>query len=233
MKVIIDQESIRRRARLSHAASLGGLLAILASVAISLWKPQWSTLTAVILVLGFAISVTGIYYANRWVKKPRPEDTLNQALKSANDQYRLYHYCFPCDHVLLMPNGIAVLETVNLEGEFTYRDGKWRQKITPGRAMRYFVEEKLGDPIERAKGCASLIKELVANDIDKDANIVVHPIVVFTNPFVELKVEKAPIAVCQPKALRNRLPKGLPKMPPDVYRQVQSRLDELASQSFN
>lgn len=77
MKVIIDQESIRRRARLSHAASLGGLLAILASVAISLWKPQWSTLTALILVLGFSISVTGIYYANRWVKKPRPEDALN------------------------------------------------------------------------------------------------------------------------------------------------------------
>ncbi|MEJ2267444.1 MAG: hypothetical protein P8X95_28790 [Anaerolineales bacterium] len=59
------------------------------------------------------------------------------------------------------------METVNLEGQFTYRDGKWRQKITPGRAMR------------------------------------------------------------------NRLPKGLPKLPTDVYRQIQSRLDELASQSFN
>ena len=167
MKVIIDQEAIRRRARLSHAASLGGLLAILASVAISLWKPQWSTLTAVILVFGFAISVTGIYYANRWVKKPRAEDVLNEAFKSLSDQYRLYHYALPCDHVLLMPNGIAVLATVNLEGQFTYRDGKWRQKITPGRAMR------------------------------------------------------------------NRLPKGLPKLPTDVYRQIQSRLDELASQSFN
>lgn len=231
MKIILDQDALRRRARLSHAASLGGLLLILASVAISLWKPNATLLTSILLVVGFAVSVIGIYYANRWVKKPRPEQVLNNALKGLSDKHRLYHYALPCDHVLLMPNGLVVIETVNLEGHFTYRDGKWRQKITPGRAMRFFVEEKLGNPIQRARDCADHLKGLLQDELPADTNLTVHPILVFTHPMVDLHLENPEIAVCQPKSLRSRIPKKLTRLEPEVYQAIQSRLDQIASQS--
>src|SRR3972149_3313576 len=106
MKVIIDRDRLRRRAAASHVASLGGILLILASVGLSMWRPQLTTLTAVLLFAGFATSTIGIYYANRWVKKPRPEEILDRALKGLDTRHRLYHY-LPRgpDHLLLTPSG--------------------------------------------------------------------------------------------------------------------------------
>lgn len=228
MKVIIDRDKIQRRARLSHVASLGGMLVLLGSVAISLWQPGWTLLTGIMLFTGGATSIAGIYFANRWVKRPRPEDVLNEALKGLDDRHRLYHYCLPCDHVLLTPGGIVVLETVNLEGKFSYQGGRWQQKITPGRAMRFFVEEKLGDPIARAQECARQIRSHLVDAVPEAQTVEAHAVVVFTNPFVELNIGDSQVPVCSPNKLRSKLPKAGVKLPPEVYRQVQEKLDQRA-----
>jgi len=228
MRIIIDQEKLNRRASLSHAASLGGLLILLSSVAISLWKPELSTLTAVMLFAGFTISVVGIFYANRWVKKPRPENVIDQALKGLSNQYWIYHYLLPCDHVLLTPSGLVVIETCNLEGKFSYRKGKWRQKLTFGRAMRFFVEEKLGNPITRAQFIAQIMKDNLGAQDFYGSNIPVHAVVVFTNPFAEINIENSPIPVCFPAKLSNRLPKRTPKLPENDYLKVREYLNSMA-----
>jgi hypothetical protein len=228
MKIIIDRQSLTRRARLSHVASLGGLLVLLGSVGLSLWQPTWTLITGSLLFVGGSLSIVGIYFANRWVKKPRPEDVLDQALKGLDDRHRLYHYALPCDHLLLTPGGITVIETVSLEGVFTYRDGKWRQRMTPGRAMRFFVEERLGDPVDRALASARTIKARLVEAVPEAAAFEARGMVVFTNAYVELDVEKPPIPVCKAEKVRARLPKDGVKLPVEVYRQVQERLDGLS-----
>lgn len=225
MKVLIDHEKLRKKAVLSHIASLGGLLILLGSVAVGLWKPQWGTLVALMLFGGFSISVVGIYYANRWVKKPRPEEILNQALKGLDDKHRLYHYLLPCDHILLTTSGVVVIETCNLEGQFSYKDGKWRQKITASRAMRFFVEERLGDPFQRASTCAESMQNRLNDELSVETSVPVHAVIVFTHPWAEVKAEGAPMAVCQPDKLRSRLPKNLPKLSPEIYQQMREKLD--------
>lgn len=228
MKIIIDREKIQRRARMAHIASVGGMLILLGSVAVSLWQPGWTIPAGAMLFLGGAAAMTGIYYANRWVKRPRPEEVLDEALKSLDDRHRLYHYNLLCDHLLLTPGSIVVIETVNLEGRFDYRGGKWHQKITAGRAMRFFVEEKLGDPIKRAQETAWQIKALVVETVPEALALEAHAMVVFTNPFAVLNIENPPIPVCGPKKLRSRLPKTNVRLATDVLIQVQERLDRLA-----
>jgi hypothetical protein len=229
MKVIIDREKLRRRASLSHTASLGGLLTLLGSVGLSLWKPDLQTLTTVIMLVGGVVAIVGIYYANRWVKKPRPEEVLDSTLKGLKAGYRMYHYtALPCAHVLLTPGGVVVLETRNLDGAFTYEDGRWKQKMTPSRAMRFFVEEQLGDPIESALACAHQLESMLAARLPGDVTVPVNAVVVFIHPAAEVKVRKAPIPVTWPKKLRGSIPKDLPKLPPDVYDQVQALFDEAA-----
>lgn len=229
MKTLMDREGLRRRATASHAASLGGLAVILGAVVLSLARPQWATLTAVLIVAGFAISTVGIYFANRWVRKPRPEDTLALALKGLGDPHRIYHYLLPADHVLLTPSAVVVIETVSLEGRFVYRNGRWKQQMPLGRALRFFVEETFGNPTVRAQAEAARLRNLLQARLPGDAAPVpVLAVVLFVHPNAEVIADSPPVPVCQPAQLRKRIPSHLPKLPSARFEQVRAALDELA-----
>jgi hypothetical protein len=233
MKIIIDRDTIRRRANLAHAASLGGLLALLGSVGISMYKPELNVLSAVILFVGGSVSMLGIYYANRWVKKPRPEDILDQALKGLNDQHRLYHYTRLGNHLLLTPNGVVVLETVNLEGRFTYQDGRWQQKLSMGRALRYIVEEKLGNPTTMAQQQVESLSSYLKEGLPQGTRVPTQALIVFTHPLAELKIDKSPIPVVQPDKLSRKVPHPEKKLSPDIYQHLRQRLDALLPETVN
>jgi hypothetical protein len=227
MKIILDQPALRRRASLAHAASLGGLLILLGSVALSLWKPTWSTISAVLLFAGFAVSVGGIAYANRWVKRPRPEQVLGLALKGLSDQHRLYHYTRCGDHLLLTPNSVIAIESVPLEGLFIYKDGRWKQKMSLSRATRFFVEERLGDPILRAQSSAATVKAYLQADLPAETTIPVQAVVVFTHPYAQVQVDSPPVPVIPPDRLLKKLPRPAAKLDPIVYQHARQRLDAL------
>jgi hypothetical protein len=227
MKTIIDQTAMRRRASLAHTASLGGLLVLLGSVAVSLWKPELTWLSGAMLFGGGAAAMVGIYFANRWVKKPRPEDILDKALKGLSDQHRLYHYTPYGDHLLLTSNGVVILYTINLEGQFWYQDGRWRQKMTMGRALRFLVEEKLGDPNQEIQQQQPALEKYLSEDLPADTHIPLQALIVFTHPLAEVKAEKSPTLVLTPDKLAKKIPHPAPKLPPEVYLHLRSRLDEL------
>ncbi len=227
MKVILDQQALQRRQRAAHAASLGGLLAVLASVALNLWRPGWATVSAALLLVGFAVASVGIYQANRWVKKPRPEEVLDHALKGLDDRCRLYHYLpHAPQHLLLMPMGVIVLETRAGEGIFEYRRGKWHQRITLGKALRFFLEEPLGDPITDAQQAAARVSQVLEAKMPDGSLVPAHAVVVFTHPAVSISAQSPAIPVCQPKQLRSLLPKGREPMPQDTYDRLRSLLDD-------
>jgi len=227
MNVIIDRERLRRRAAVSHVASLGGILLILASVGLSMWRPQLTTLTAVMLFAGFATSTIGIFYANRWVKRPRPEEILDRALKGLDNRHRLYHY-LPRgpDHLLLTPSGLVVLETRSEEGYFEFKDGRWHQKITLGKALRFFVEESLGDPIADARREITRLARALEDRAPSLGSIPAATIVVFTHPNATLVSKGNPIPIVQPKHLSKALPKNQPALRPEAYAALCTAFDD-------
>ena len=92
MKTYIDRQKVSTRVTLATALSVGGLLLLLASVLLPLFIPATANISLILLAVGGIIAMVGIYYSNRWVRKPRPEDSLGDALKALDDRYRLYHY---------------------------------------------------------------------------------------------------------------------------------------------
>ena len=121
------------------------------------------------------------------VEGAQPEVSLDAALKSLSGAYRLYHYpSLPCDHLLLTPNGLVVLETVNLASYFTYKDGHWRERIGIGRALRYIVEEHLGDPFKSATSAAQFLEEQVNQMLEGKSRLPVRAVVVFTPGVAEV-----------------------------------------------
>ncbi len=207
MKTIIDNKRIRQRATISNLMSIGGLITLLASVLLPLFVPGVASFSFAMLVIGLGVSMVGIYYANRWVRQPRPEDKLDAALKSLNDSYHLFHYpSLPCDHVLLTPAGVLILETVSIGGVFTYKGGKWKESMTIGRALRFIVEEHLGDPFKATSGAERMIKSQIEQLEIPEAKAPVKSVVVFTHPAVDLEVENPPTPVVKVDKLRKLVP---------------------------
>lgn len=221
MKIYINKPKIEARARLANIASVGGLILLLASVILPLFLPAWASTAYILMFVGMGTAMVGIYFANRWVRKPRPEESLARALKSFDNKYCLYHYpSLPCDHLLLTPTGVVVLEVVNLAGNFSYKNGKWKEAMTIGRALRYIVEERLGNPILAVRQAAQQIGEFLQQQFGTDSSIPVRSVVVFTHPLAQLDIENPPIPVCSVQKLKKQVSAKTPKLTQELFDQL-------------
>jgi len=219
MRVVINKARLARRAQNANIASIGGMVLLLVGVVAPLALPRLGQIAALACILaGIIISMIGIYQANRWVRKPRPEEQLSKALKGLDDKYVLFHYpaSLPCDHVLLTPGGVVNLETVNLAGQFTYKNNRWNEHMTFGRALRSIVEERLGDPTKSALAVQGYLTEKLSELAGE--KITVKPLIVFTHPAAELELEPGgPVPVYRFDKLKKQVPIDGPRLSAATY----------------
>ena len=228
MKIIIDRQKVNARAVLANFASVGGLVVLLASVLIPLFLPGWINFSSILFVVGLGAAMIGIYFANRWVRKPRPEESLDKALKSLDDHYHIYHYpSLPCDHILLTPTGVIALEVVNLSGSFSYRNGQWKEAMTIGRALRYIVEERVGDPAAFSNGIVQELERLFEKEIGEKTRLPIKALTVFTHPTVELDIEGPSIPVCKIEKLRKQMMMSTERLAPETYEKLSAYLERV------
>ncbi len=229
MKICVDRQKLNARAQAANIASVGGLVLLLVSVAAPLFLPKSSGIWTLLMIVGAVGAMVGIYLANRWVRRPRPEDSLNKALKSLDDHYRLYHYpsSLPCEHILLTPTGLLAMEVVNLSGYFSSRNGRWKEAMTIGRALRYFVEERVHDPVALS---AALVQELdnrMETEFGGAIRAPVKALTVFTHPATELEIEGGPIPACKIEKLRKQVNVQGERLAPEAYEKISAWLDRL------
>lgn len=169
--------------------------------------------------------MVGIYQANRWIRRPRPEESLGKALKSLDDGYQLYHYpALACDHVLLTPSGVVGLEVVNLAGSFGYRDRRWREAMTMGRALRYLVEQRVGDPLVVAEDLSEELDRWLKEHLSSGADVPLKILTVFTHPSVELGIDSPGVPACKIDKLRKHVTVPGPRLPPKLYEELAAAL---------
>ncbi len=229
MKVYIDRQKLNARAQAAHIASVGGLVLLLISVALPMFLPKWSTITSITMVIGAAGAMVGIYLANRWVRRPRPEESLDKALKAFDDNYRLFHYpsSLPCEHLLLTPNGLVAFEVVNLNGYFSYRNGRWKEAMTMGRALRYLVEERVSDPVMLAQSLVKDLEDRLHKELGDQVVVPVKAMTVFTHPAVQLEIEGGPIPAVKVDKVRKQVSIQGARLAPETYDKICTYLQEL------
>ncbi|MGD2156703.1 MAG: hypothetical protein PVG14_04815 [Anaerolineales bacterium] len=158
-------------------------------------RPDLFSLSIGALLVGFILSQIGIYFTNRWGRRPRPDEHLDQALKGLNKQYKLFHYETPASHLLVGPAGVWVLLPKNQRGTITYQKKRWRQK-GGGLLLSYlkiFAQEGLGRPDLEIQSETEAVNRFLE---DKLADSEVPPIraaLVFTHPDVEVEADDAPV----------------------------------------
>ncbi|MCJ7700231.1 MAG: hypothetical protein MUO62_01500 [Anaerolineales bacterium] len=148
MKIIKNEKLIQRNARIGSIVTISSLVILGIGMYITFTKPEQFYLSILALLVGFLLSQVGIFYTNRWGRKPRPDELLDQALKGLDNRYALYHYFTPVAHVLVGPAGVWTLIPKHQRGKITYQKNRWRQGgggILQGY-LKIFAQEGIGRP---------------------------------------------------------------------------------------
>jgi len=179
MDIIRDEERIDRMRRISKYTSFIGMAALLVGLVLVFTNVDNVFLYQLIaLAVGWLLSQIGIYLAHRYLRSPRPDEVLDEAVKGVDRDARLYHYILPAPHVLLLPSGIVVLVPKWQGGNISVEGDKWKQT---GLGLRkFFGQEQLGNPTREAE----TMVEAIASNIRKHAaeieEVPIAALIVFT-----------------------------------------------------
>lgn len=219
MKNMINIAKVKRNSSFSHVGSILGLIVLFGSLLLPYYVTGFpAAMTIVLVLVGLGLAMAGIFFANRWVRKPRPEFELPKAFENLSDDYVLFNYPdLLADHILLTPSEVIVLETINIAGFFTFQKGKWSERMKIGRALRYVVEEHVTNPTQVAIDEARMLTEEIGKLEGISSKIAVKPMVVFLHPSAIFEVDQQPIPILSlAKVLKHVRSKGA-RMPQEDY----------------
>jgi hypothetical protein len=222
MIIVSNEKLIRRNGQIAKFTGLAGLVVLGGGIFILVTQPEnygvvWATVLA-----GFLLSQVGIYFTNRWGRRPRPDEHINLALKGLGESYSLYHYTTPTPHVLIGPAGIWVLLPHYQRGTIIYENGRWRQKgggFLLGY-MKMFGQEGLGRLDVEIEGEIGVVKKFLTKCLPDTEIPPIQAALLFTDERVELlNVDDATTPTLQVKKLKElirKAAKGKPISPARV-----------------
>jgi hypothetical protein len=184
MNIITNDSLIKRNARIAQVTMVAGLVVLAGGMFVSIrfTDPRYFYLTLLALLFGFILSQVGIYFANHYSRRPRPDEQLNQALKGLDAKYTLYHYMTPIPHLLVGPAGVWVLMPRSQQGRITFTKGRWKQ-IGGNWYLKIFAQEGLGRPDVDLEAEIDKVKKHLATNLPEGSEIpTIRAALVFTNP---------------------------------------------------
>ena len=208
MQNVLNEARIERGARIGKIATFAGLGFLGVGLVISLVLQASSLIwiSFVCLLLGLLVSTIGTMNMNRWVREPRADQALVQALKGFDDRYRLYNYYLPAPHVLLSPLGLTVITALGQDGVIRFEDGKFQRNFSLLRVLRFMAEEGMGKPFSEADGQMEAVQKLLDEEGLGD-KVDIQNVVLFYNPRAELQVSAPPRPVTNTKGLKKAIRK--------------------------
>jgi len=231
MQIITNEKLIKNRARLGRVASFAGLAVLVLGLVASL-SLQWLLVSFGCLFVGFVLSQVGLYHANRWVKEPRPDQTLAKILKGLDDRYYLYNYVLKTPHVLLTPFGLCVINPKDQGGKIKCEGKKWRHEAGWKQViLRFFGQEGLGNPTKEVGAEIERLRRFLAQRLP-DEEVPIEGVVVFTSPQVDLDVENPAVPVLDGKQFKSFL-RDLSKERPIPGSQRKQLAEMLAEEGNN
>ncbi|MBN1146400.1 MAG: hypothetical protein JXA78_04030 [Anaerolineales bacterium] len=190
MNIVRNEKIVKRNARIAQFTMLAGLAVLVGGMYYSFRNPEQVGITLSALMLGFLFSQIGIFFMNRWGRRPRPDEHLDQALKGLDKKYTLYHYTSPVSHLLVGPAGVWVLKPQHQRGIIRYEKGRWQQR-GGGLALQYlkiFAQEGLGRPDLEVLHEVELIQNYLGKIFPGEAIPPVKAALVFTHPNVQIEI---------------------------------------------
>jgi hypothetical protein len=216
MKIIKDEKVIKRNARIGQVLSIVAMAVLGVGIYITFARQDLFNLSILALMVGFLLSQLGIHYTNSWGRRPRPDESLDKALKGLDSRYSLYHYVLPGTHVLVGPAGVWTLFPKRQGGTITYSKNRWRQK-TKGVLSAYlkiFAQEGLGRPDLEIQSETEALARFLKKKFPELETPPIQAAMVFFHPDVDLQVEEdAPVQALPGAKLKDFIRKTAKEKP--------------------
>lgn len=232
MIVLRDEARIERLKKASQYISLVGFLLLIGALILGFVNPErylWLQVAA--LPIGWLMSQIGLYLAHRYLRNPRPDEVLDQALRKVVRQGRMYHYLLPAPHVLLTPAGPIVFVTKFQTGRISADGDRWQQRGA-GIFRKLFSQESLGNPAKEAERYVRALAGYIDRHAPEVEEVPVGAIIVFTSKNIaELDVENSSIPAMHHTKLRGYLKQQGPgePLPQATYEALREAFDKKAS----
>lgn len=214
MEIITNEAIIKRNAMIGRVCSYGGLAILAIGMYISFRRQDLFYVSMLCLLGGFLLSQVGIYYGNRWGRRPRPDEYINAALKGLDGRYYLYHYVTPVSHLLVGPAGIWILMPRLIPGMITYDENRkrWNQK-GGSLYLKIFAQESLGRPDLEIDSDREAIKRYFDKFLPDTVLPETQAALLFTSEKAEVEADNAPIPTLQLKKLKDVIRKAAKSKP--------------------
>ena len=223
LEIIRDDEKMERNRRIGVFASGIGFAALLFGVymnfqgADNLFIIQW-----VALLIGIMMWQISLFFTQRYGRLPRVDQVLDENVRS-NYTSHLYHYILPAHHVMLTRSGVMVFAPhpqggkVEVSGE---EGDRWRWNTSTWKKFTG-AEMRLGNPTLTAEGEVAQIVKFIQKKAPEIEEVPIAPVIVFTNPEVDLDGKASRIPAVKAKELKKLVRKNTGRaMPKEHYERL-------------
>lgn len=182
MYIYTNEAKLKKMKNISKWTTIAAF-AILIAGAVAAFSPKYITLSFIALIVGFVASQISITFTSKWGREPSNNNIFNVKLKGLSDNFSIYHYMDPVDHLLVGTAGTFILMPYFQGGEIGYDENKqrWTQKKA-NFFMKLFGQESIGRPDQECEANIAAVRDyFISREIDFPEDKI-HPLLVFINP---------------------------------------------------
>ncbi len=223
MQVVVNGAYVRGKVRIGNYVHWASMVLLIVGFVLSLpFTTQYieqrtaifvayAALIGALLLLNF-----GRTFTRRWGPKFRQDQWLIPNLKGLDNKSTLFNYPSPNlpDHVLVSPSGLYVLVPKPNGGKVRFDGSHWSRGSASSTIFRGLFEGGMGNPIDDVRRALSLLAAYLKTHGSEDlvTGLEARPIIVFTNPGVQLEVRGSQIPVVTTKELKSLFRRAKPTL---------------------
>lgn len=207
MIIVANEKLIQRNKKIGNYSGILSIVVLGIGMYISFKFQDMISYSLIALIVGFTLSQVGIFYSNRFARSPRPDEELDAALKGLDDQYALYHYQSPVNHLLVGPAGIWTLYPFPQTGKVTYDEKKGRWKKMGGNLyLRFFGQDNIGRPDKEIERDQARLKAALSKIPDFEVPEI-RSALIFTDEKAIVEADNAPRPTLHARQLKKTIRK--------------------------
>jgi nuclease-like protein len=201
MRVETNENLVKRNRRIANflfffsmALLIGGFVVANSQLVTSKDSSLPLLLSWLVLPIGFISTMVSVRMTNQWVRRPHPEDAIQEGLKGVSKRSVLYNYYHtPARHILITPQGVYAFTTRFQDGNYVVDGDRWQSRAGAfGVINRFFRQDGIGNPTAEAQQAATHVKKLLESAIP---DIEVQPVVIFVDPRARLELKNPSVPV--------------------------------------